>query len=280
MYTSVPKSLPEFYKEGHRGSRGLMPENTIPSMIKAIEEGANAIELDVYTSKDGKVIVTHDPSVNFKHSLSPDGTELSKEEAKKLIFHQMFYDDIRKIDVGSKFYKAFPQQKKIAAYIPLLGELIDSVELYTKSKKLPGIIYNIELKTSTSFDSRYNAKPEELVDLVMQLIKSKYLNNRFYIQSFDYRPLQYIHTKYPHVTIALLTSGKKTFEEVIQQLGFVPPIYSPDHLLVTAELVSKCHSAKTKIIPWTVNSKQRMQKLINLGVDGIITDFPNYFSEL
>src|SRR5687767_12063158 len=131
--TALPKNFPVFYKEGHRGTRGLMPENTIPSMIKAIEDGANVIEIDVYTSKDGKVIVTHDPSVNFKHSLSPDGTELSKQEAKKFIFHQMYYEDIRKFDVGSKFYKAFPQQKKIAAYIPLLGDLIDSIELYTKS---------------------------------------------------------------------------------------------------------------------------------------------------
>ncbi|MEJ6982526.1 glycerophosphodiester phosphodiesterase family protein [Pedobacter sp. P351] len=277
---TLPKKFPEFYKEGHRGARGLMPENTIISMTKAIEEGANVIELDVYTSKDGKVIVTHDPSVNSAHSLNPDGKELDKEEAKKFVFHQMEYEDIRKFDVGSKIYKAFPKQKKVAAYIPLLGDLIDSVEHFTQTKKLPGTIYNIELKTSKSFDSKYNSKPEDLVDEVMKVIKSKNISNRFYIQSFDVRPLKYIRTKYPKVTIALLTSSKKPFEEIIKQLGFVPPIYSPDHLLVTAGLVAKCHSAKAKIIPWTINSKAKMQKLIYLGVDGIITDYPNYFSEL
>lgn len=279
--TAVPSSFPEFYKEGHRGTRGLMPENTIPSMIKAIEDGANVIEVDVYTSKDGKVIVTHDPAVNYLHTLDPSGKELTKEEGKKFIFHQMNYEDIRKFDVGLKPHKDYPLQKNLPAYIPLFSELIDSVEAYLKANNLPKVIYNIELKSSEKYDNTYNATPEVLVDAVMEVVNSKGLNrSRYYIQSFDMRPLQYIHKKHPKIALGFLTSSKNTFEENIKQLGFVPHMYSPVFTLVTPELVAKCRANNTRLIPWTVNTKEDMQRLIKMGVNGIITDFPNYLTEV
>lgn len=282
MDTAVPKSFPSFYKEGHRGTRGLMPENTIPSMIKAIELGANVIEVDVYTSKDGKVIVTHDPYVNAEHSFAPGGKELTKEEAKKYVFHHMNYDEIRKFDVGSKYFKTYPQQKKIVTYIPLLGELIDSVELYIKTNNLPKVIYNIELKSSVKYDSIYNARPQELVDAVLEVVKSRDLNtSRYYIQSFDMRPLQYIKKKYPKIVIGFLTDNKKsTFEQNIKELGFSPHIYSPHYSLITSDLIKKAHDKNIKVVPWTVNTEEKVNELVNLGVDGIITDYPNYLKDI
>lgn len=276
--TKVPKEFPEFYKEGHRGGTGLMPENTIPAMKKAIEVGANVIEVDVYTTKDGKVIITHDPHINWKISLTKDGKELTEEEAKSYPVHQMNYDDIRQFDVGSKYYPPFHNQKKIKTYIPLLSELIDSVEQYTAAKKFPGVIYNIELKTSTTYDEVFNSKPDELVDAVMAVVKSKKIGDRFYIQSFDKRPLQYAHEKYPQVALGFLVSNKDPFDENIKQLGFVPQIYSPNFKLVTPELVKQCKQSKTKLVVWTVNTKEDINNLKQLGVDGIITDYPNYLS--
>src|SRR5690349_17730106 len=99
---SLPENYPAFYKEGHRGTRGLMPENTIPAMKKGVEVGANVIEVDVYLTKDGKVLIAHDPFVNVSHSLYDDGKEIAKEDAKKYVWHKMNYADIRKFDVGSK----------------------------------------------------------------------------------------------------------------------------------------------------------------------------------
>lgn len=277
--TKLPKEFPAFFKEGHRGGTGLAPENTIPAMIKGIEAGANVIEMDVYTSKDGKVIITHDPHINWKISLTKDGKELTEEEAKRYPIHQMNYDDIRAFDVGSKNYPAFPGQKKIKTYIPLLGELIDSVEQFTKSRKLPKVIYNIELKTGTTYDSVYNSKPEELVDAVMSIVKSKKIGNRFYIQSFDMRPLQYVRKKYPGVTIGFLLSNTKSFDENIKELGFVPHIYSPAFKLLTPELVQQCKSSKCKLVVWTVNTKEDIRRIKDMGVDGIITDYPDWLSE-
>jgi glycerophosphoryl diester phosphodiesterase len=278
--TKVPKEFPDFYKEGHRGGTGLMPENTIPAMKKAVDVGANVIEVDVYTSKDGKVIITHDPHINWKISLTKDGKELTEEEAKKYPVHQMNYDDIRQFDVGSKYYPPFPGQKKIRTYIPLLGELIDSVEQHTRSRKLPGVIYNIELKTGPNFDDVYNSRPPELVDAVMAVVSSKNIGDRFYLQSFDMRPLQYAREKYPKITLGFLTSSQNSYDDNIRHLGFVPNIYSPNLKLVTPELVRQCKSGKCKLVVWTVNTREDMQRIKDMGVDGIITDYPDYLSEL
>lgn len=280
--TTAIDQFPAFYKEGHRGTRGLMPENTIPSMIKAIEVGANIIEVDIYITKDKQVLIAHDPMVNVNHSLYEDGREIAKEDAKKYVWRQMNYEDIRKFDVGSKPYNGWPQQQKIKTYMPLLGELIDSVEAFTTARKLTPVIYNIEVKTSLQFDSLgYNAGPEEMIKSVMDVVNSKNIGKRFYIQSFDMRPLQVVHQKYPGVTIGFLTSTPTaSVEQNLAQLGFTPEIYSPHYKLVTPEAVSACKQHKMKLVPWTVNTIEEMKALVKMGVDGIITDYPNYFSQL
>ncbi|HEX6427368.1 MAG TPA: glycerophosphodiester phosphodiesterase family protein [Niastella sp.] len=277
---SVPQNYPAFYKEGHRGTRGLMPENTIPAMKKGVETGANCIEVDVYLTKDGKVLIAHDPYVNVTHSLYNDGSEIAKGDAKKYIWHQMNYEDIRKFDVGSKSYPAYPQQQKIKTSMPLLGELIDSVEAYVTANNLPKPIYNIELKTSVRFDSlKYNASPAEVVDAVLKDVEPRNIGNRFYIQSFDVRPLQYVHKKHPGIVIGYLTSGKN-LDSNLKSLGFFPHIYSPEFSLVNKAMADYCHSKNMKLVPWTVNDKEKMKSLIADGVDGIITDYPNYFAEI
>jgi len=277
---SLPASFPSFYKEGHRGARGLMPENTIPAMTKGIESGANVIEVDIYTTKDSQVIVAHDPFINREFSLLPNGQEIPEADEKRYLVHQMPYAEIKRFDVGLKPHPGFPDQAKIPAYIPLFSELIDSVENFTKSRGLPPTIYNIELKSAVNFDGKYNADPKTLVDAVMKVVKSKNIGNRYYIQSFDYRPLQYIHKEYPRVRMAFLTGNATSFEQNLKELGFNPNIYSPHYNLVTAELVSKCKQMNIKIVPWTVNTINEMKAMKALGVDGIITDYPNHFKEI
>lgn len=276
MQNAGMKDFPVFYKEGHRGTRGLMPENTIPAMIKAIEVGANVIEVDIYVSKDGQVFIAHDPYINPLFSFLPGGREVPKDSASKYIWHQMDYAEIRKIDVGSKYYAAYPQQQKMFAYMPLFGELIDSVEAFTKANNLPGTIYNIEIKSNPKFDGVYQPVPSVLVKAVMDVVQSKKIGNRFYIQSFDIRQLQVTRKSYPGVTIGFLTGDKKvTAEQNLQNIGFNPDIYSPHYDLVTKETVELCKKHGMKLVPWTVNTAEEIKKLVDLGVDGIITDYPN-----
>lgn len=276
---SIPKNYPSFFKVGHRGTRGLMPENTIQSMEKAMEVGANIVEVDVYTSKDGQVFISHDPTVNSTHMFYEDGSEINKADEKKYVLHQMNYADIRKFDTGSKYYPQFPQQAKIKTYMPLLGELIDSLENYTAKNNLPKPIYLIELKNRVDYDVKFNALPEELSDAVMKVVNKSNIGNRFYIQSFDVRPLQYFRKAYPKVPIGYLVSTNK-FDENLKLLGFNPTVYSPTASAITQDAIDRCKKMNVKFVPWTVNTLAEMQKFKDMGVDGIITDYPNLFKDL
>jgi glycerophosphoryl diester phosphodiesterase len=278
---AVMKKFPAFYKEGHRGTRGFRPENTIPSMTRAIEDGANVIEVDIQISKDKQVLIAHDPHINRQISHLPDGSEIPEQDAHKYLLYQMPYDSIRRFDVGSKFHPGFPDQKKMRTYIPLLGELIDSVEQFTSRKGFKPVIYNIEIKARADQDGVFQPAPKELIALVMDVVKSKDIDNRFYLQSFDIRQIQEVHNNYPGVVTGFLTSDKEsTLEDNLKKIGFTPEIYSPNYKLATPEMVNKAHDHGMKFVPWTVNTLEEMKTLKEMGVDGIITDYPNLFSEL
>lgn len=279
--TTGSMPMPAFNKEGHRGTRGHMPENTIPSMYRAIDFGVNTVEVDIVFSKDKQVVISHDVYFHQDITTTPDGKQLTAKEAQLVQLFEMDYAEIKKYDVGLKPHKDFPLQKKIAAYKPLLGELIDSTDAYATSKGVP-ILYNIELKTNPDHDGKKTPPVEEFVDRVMKVVSDKKLEARCYLQSFDFRPLRYLHAKYPGITTAVLISGseKRTLTQQLEDLGFTPEMYSPHFSIVTAELVAECHKRNIRLIPWTVNSVEEMKKMKALGVDGIITDYPDYFSQL
>jgi glycerophosphoryl diester phosphodiesterase len=278
---SLSSEFPAFYKEGHRGARGHLPENTIPSMKKAIELGANFIEVDVYITKDGKVLIAHDPFINRAISTLPDGKEIPADSAKQYTWHQMNYADIRPIDVGSKGNPAFPQQQKLKTYMPLLGELIDSVEAYTKAENRSAVIYNIEIKANPKFDGVYQPTPEIIIRSVMNVVNSKNIGNRYYLQSFDKRQIQEAHKSYPKTVLGYLVDSKTmSVDDHIRDLGFVPQIYSPHYKLVTKETVEACKKHHMKLVPWTVNTRPEIDSLVALGVNGIITDYPDLLRDL
>ncbi len=270
----------KFDVQGHRGARGIMPENTIEAMIKGLELGVTTLEMDIVISKDKKAVVSQEPYFNHEFSLTPAGKEILFKDEKKNNIFQMDYEEVRKFDVGSKVHPRFPGQQKIKAYKPLLGELIDSVETYVKVNKLAKPDYNIETKLIRKGDGEFQPSPEEYVEIIMAIVKQKKLEKRVIIQSFDMRSLQYLHQKYPKMRTSLGIDEKEDFENNIKDLGFSPTIYSPYSVLVGKGLVDKCHAAGIKIIPWTVNSIKDLKYLMSLGVDGVITDYPNLMGQV
>lgn len=269
--------LPAFDTEGHRGARGLMPENTIPAMIKAIDLGVTTIEMDCHITKDGKVVVTHDPHISHLYARTPEGKDFSKEESQQYTVYQMNYDDVRQFDTGTKHYELYPRQQKIKTHIPLLSELIDSVQTYLKAKDLPQVFYNIEIKSKEGKDNAYHPEPARFTQLVVEQVEQKNITPYVIIQSFDKRALQALHRQYPHIRASLLVSNQDSFEENIKQLGFTPDVYSPNYKLVTEELVQKCHEQNIKLVPWTVNTVEDIARLREMGVDGIISDYPDLY---
>ena len=277
----VPNSSTKikFDVEGHRGSRGLMPENTIPAMIKGIQLGVTTLEMDAVITKDKKVILSHEPFFSADISTTPDGKTYTAAEEKKYNLYQMTYAEVETWDVGSKPHPRFPRQQKMKVHKPLLADVIDSVELYLSTSKLSTVQYNIETKTNPVTDNIYHPAPEEFVQLLLAVINEKGIKNKTIIQSFDIRTLQIIHRIDSTIKTALLIEGynKKSAEENCKQLGFTPTIYSPEFNLVNEDLVSYCKKNNMLLIPWTVNDKANIDRLREIGVDGIITDYPDLF---
>jgi glycerophosphoryl diester phosphodiesterase len=265
--------------QAHRGGRGLMPENTIPAMLAVMDnDKVTTLEMDLAVTKDKQVVVSHDPVLNPIITTKPDGSYIKANEVNENIIYQMNYDQLQKFDVGLKLHPGFKQQQKLAVNIPTLTDLIDSVEFKSKSNGRK-MLYNIEIKSVDGKDIVEHPVPEEFVDLVVNLIEQKNITLRTTIQSFDLRPLKVLHQKYPKVQTAYLVFGKDCgdAQKLIQLLGFTPTIYSPEYKFVTKETVDYCHANNMKIIPWTVNTKTEIDALIALGVDGLITDYPNLF---
>lgn len=268
--------FPEFSYEGHRGARGLYPENTIHGMYTALDLGVTTLEMDVHITKDGQVVLSHDAYLNPKFVLAPSGEELSD---RSHLIYQMDYDSLKLFDTGSKDHPDFPQQVNTKEHIPLLGALIDSVEHYAAKHKLASPYYNIETKSKDGNDGIHHPDPKTFVDLLVKVIEQKKVAERVIIQSFDPRTLQVLHRDYPNIRTSYLTSDKtKTVEDNISELGFTPYIYSPNFQLVDQGLVDKCREMGLKIIPWTANTAEEIERLKSLRVDGIITDYPNLFN--
>jgi glycerophosphoryl diester phosphodiesterase len=265
--------FPAFSTEAHRGGRGLMPENTIIAMRNAIDHGITTLEMDTHITKDGKVVVTHDDYLSPAFMLTPEGAEIPKSDVKKYPVYQMDYTLLKQFDIGTKGNPDFPQQQKIKAYIPLLGELIDDVQQYSKGKKQ--MFYNIETKCSETGDGIVNPGPEDFVKLLMNVIEEKGITPYVVIQSFDKRTLQVLNKKYPKVRTSYLVSNKKTIEQNLKDLGFDPFILSPAYKMVDTDMVKKCHDRSIKVIPWTVNTREEILALKQLNVDGIISDYTN-----
>ena len=271
----------DFDIQGHRGCRGLMPENTIPAMLKALDLGVTTLEMDVVVSKDNKIVVSHEPWFETEITTKPDGSFIKPGQAMQYNIFQMNYDEIAKYDVGMKPHPRFPKQQKVKTIKPLLADLFDSITENMKTRRRPFPYYSIETKCLPAGDGRFHPKPAEFVELLMQVIREKQVEERVIIQSFDFRTLQYLHEKYPTIKTAMLIedSDVNDFEGQLKRLGYTPQIYSPNHTLVDEEMVKQCHDKGMKIIPWTVNDAKQFKKLKNLGIDGVITDYPDMIKD-
>ena len=267
--------------QGHRGCRGLMPENTIPAFLKALDLGVNTLELDVVISQDKQVVVSHEPYFNAEFSIKPDGTPVTKDEQKSLNLYAMPYAGIRQYDTGSNGNLRFPEQQKMKTCKPLLSEVIAAAEAYRKEKNLPTFAYNIELKSEETEYDKSQPRPEAFCDLVNAvLITANIAAERVFIQSFDFATLQTWHEgilakKLLPARLAALVENIWGVDHNLKKLGFMPAIYSPYYQLLSRDAVEKLHLQGVKVIPWTVNTTADMRKMLDLGVDGLITDYPD-----
>jgi len=270
----------DFDWQGHRGARGILPENSIPGFLLALEYPIKTLELDLAISQDEQVIVSHEPWMSAEICQKPDGTPVEESEQDSIRIYNLTYEQIKGYDCGSRGNPRFAQQKPMSTYKPSLRDMVQAVETLVTEKEMTPPLYNMEIKSRPTWDSIFTPVPEEFARLVLETIADLGIEQRTVIQSFDVRALYAVHQQNPSIKTALLIDNTDSFAENLDQLGFKPTIYSPYHELVTEELIQQAHEQNVQVIPWTVNTVGRMQDLIAMGVDGIITDYPNLIEEV
>jgi len=271
----TPLYTPKFDVQGHRGCRGLRPENSIPAFLLALDSGVTTLEMDVVITRDRQVVVSHEPWMSGNICLDPEGKDINPKDTLKHNIYSLTYLQVREYDCGSKGNERFPQQQKMSVYKPLLSDVIVAVENHIKNHTKYEVDYNIEIKSDPTMDDKFQPKPEEFSKLVYNLLDQYLPMNRVIIQSFDFRVLKYWHTQYPAIRLAALIENRKSLDTNLKDIGFNPAIYSPYYKLVTADMVKSCRERKIRLIPWTVNDEREMLALKGMGVNGFITDYPD-----
>ncbi len=272
--------LDPFDWQGHRGCRGLLPENTIPAFLKALEFPVQTLELDLAVSREHRLIISHEPWFSSEICSHPDGKPVKKAEAQQLRIFEMTVQQIRAFDCGSRGNARFPQQQPQPTYKPTLEEMVNAVKQWCFEHGRPMPQFNIEIKSRPDWDGVFCPPPEAFAQLVLDELTTLGIRDLAIVQSFDVRPLQALHRLDPDIRIALLVENLESPENNIARLGFKPDVYSPYYLLLRKKHIRRLHREGIAVIPWTVNSVRMMKRLRRKGVDGIITDYPNLIAEV
>ncbi len=270
----------EFDIQGHRGCRGLYPENSLSAFEHAVKLGVTTLELDVVISQDFNVVVSHEPFFSHEYCALPSGERIKASDEQTYNLYKMPYQRIKQFECGLLVHPRFPNQQKVPSYKPLLHEVITVGDSTAKQMNRPLPSYNVELKSTIAGTGKYHPEPAVFVDLVIQALSRSNITGRVTLQSFDLAILRELHQRQTPHDLALLLDENGTFEDAISSLGFYPDIYSCNYNMLAEGQVQKLHEQGLRVIPWTVNDTSSMKALISWQVDGIITDYPDRLIEL
>ena len=252
--------------QGHRGARGLLPENTLPSFERAIALGVTTLEMDVGVTRDGVVVVHHDRTLNPDLARGPDGQYV---RAPTPTIHSLGFEELQRYDVGrlrpgSEYASRFPHQKPIdGTRIPTLSDVL---QLDSRVR------FNIETKIVPDAPGE-TLPPEPFARAVIAEVRKAGVEKRTTIQSFDFRTLKVVEREAPEIATAYLTSRRHPDPAPVAQAG--AKIWSPDYTILTAESVARARTLGMKIVPWTVSEPSDIARVLDLDVDGIISDYPD-----
>ena len=274
--TTSAAQRPEVH--GHRGCRGLFPENTLPAFQHALAIGVDALELDVVVSQDGQAVVSHEPWLSAKLGRAPDGQLIDPAEERRFNLYQLPYATIRQCAVGEWPHPDFPEQKPAPSYRPLLREVLHQAEAQCQQLGRPAVRYSVEIKSSPEGDGLYHPAPPAFVDLVVAELYTVGVEARTTLLSFDPRVLQAAQHMYPQLALCLLIEDVlPPIPALFTELGFEPNTLGPDYQLLSAATVQAIRAAypQLRLVPWTVNSPADLQTVRDWRVEGITTDYPD-----
>ncbi len=275
---------------GHRGARGLFPENSIFGFENILKIGVNLLELDVVFSKDKTPIITHNSTISPITSRDVDGGFVKEIiKVSSLTVEQIKNYEIGKLDLDSDYGKRFPEQAQLdGIYMPTLQELFDKMQ---QQPAFENVRLMVEIKSDPSFSSQDR---KNIASLITKQIKNTNLANRVLLHSFDWSLLCECKKKDPEILTSFLTkkgyqyesknnessevyardSGEKfnAFSKNIRELG--GSFWSPYYRDITIDRLLSAHENNLIVVAWTVNEPDDIDLMIELGVDAIITDYP------
>jgi glycerophosphoryl diester phosphodiesterase len=287
-----------FELSAHRGGRGLCPENTLASFSNALAIGVTTLEMDVAVTKDRVVVISHDPHLDPNITRGPDGQWIGKERKliKSMTLKELQAYDVGRVKPGSALAAEFPRQKPIdGTRIPPLGSVLDLV----KASGNKDVFVSVELKYDPTDASLPTPEREPYAKALIEVLRTGGFANRSTIQSFDWEILQIVQRLAPEIPGVYLTSGYNEDDtlnvgktelskwtgrfnvnnyggsvvKAIKAAGGT--LWSPDRRGLTATQIKEAHEAGIGVIVWTVNDEDEMAKLIDMDVDGIVTDYPD-----
>lgn len=294
---SAAKRGSSFDLQAHRGGRALSPENTLAAFERAMEIGVSTLELDIALTADGVPVISHDAALNPDHTRDAQGRWLA---AAGPAIHTLTLAQLQAYDVGrtnpaTKYGQQFPRQApRDGQRIPTLAQLFE----LTRSRGADGLRFNIETKTDPTRPAA-SAAPEPMVRAILAEVRRAGVAPRVTIQSFDWRTLALVAQEAPQLARAFLTSPRTLRDarwtgglrvedagstprlvQAVAAGGTGPVTWAPAFADLTAAQVAEAHALGQQVIPWTVNRREDMARLIDLGVDGLITDEPDVLRAL
>lgn len=292
----VSSAAPALDLQGHRGARGLLPENTLPAFAKALEIGVTTLELDTAVTRDGVIVVSHDATLNPDITRGHDGQWIQR---KDISIHDLTWSELQQYDVGrikpdSAYAARFPLQLPVdGTRMPRLIDVFAQVR--RSGNEL--VRFNIETKISPEHPQR-TLPPEAFARALIALVRAEKLESRVTIQSFDWRSLQVVQREAPQIATVYL-SAQQPWQDNIRAGGETSPwtagfhisryggslpqlvkaaggkVWSPYYGEITVETVREAHRLGLKVVVWTVNDPGDIARMLDLGVDGIISDYPD-----
>lgn len=260
---------------GHRGCRGHLPENSIPGFLRALELGCDFLELDVVISGDGQVIVSHEPWMSETICTDVLGDSLDHDAARRLNLYHMSAEEIRRHDCGSRGQERFPEQRLMPVHKPTLREVVEAADEHALLNGFASPSYNIEIKSDPAWYGIMQPRPEPYADLVIATIDDLGIASRCLVQSFDPAILEAVHAQRSDIPLAFLVENKESLKKNLERLSFQPDVYSPWYGTVTQKMLEKLREKGIELVVWTVNEPKDIRRMLELGVDGIISDYPD-----
>jgi glycerophosphoryl diester phosphodiesterase len=290
-----------FDLQAHRGGRGLLPENTLAAFENAIRMGVTTLELDIAITADGVPVISHDASLNPAFTRDPAGQWLTASGPliKNLTLAQVQAYDIGRLNPAHPYAKEFPDQSpRDGQHIPTLASLFNLVNVLGAKD----IHFDMETKINPH-NPGSTLDPDKFVQTMLKVIREAGMTKRVMVQSFDWRTLELLHALEPALRTMYLTIESTHFNTLkdgswtaghllSENAGSVPRtirasagaatgiIWAPNFNNLSPALLKEAHDLGLQVIPWTVNQTAQLQQLIDWGVDGIISDFPDRLREV